>query len=33
MALVNLVFSADKHLNHLLAYVQGVRFSPEWKDS
>lgn len=30
MALVNLVLSSDKHLNHLLAYVEGVRFGPEW---
>lgn len=33
MALVNLVFSSDKHLNHLLAYVEGIRFRPKWIDS
>lgn len=33
MTLVNLVFSSDKHLNHLLAYVECIRFRPGWADS
>ncbi len=30
---VNLVFGSDKHFNHLLANVQGIRFRPKWKNS
>lgn len=30
---VNLVFSSDKHLNHLLRYVQGICFRPEHKNN
>lgn len=32
MAFVDLVFSSDKHLNHLLADVQGISFGSERKD-
>lgn len=30
---VNLVFCSDKHLNHLLGYVQSIRFRPRLKNS
>lgn len=32
VAFVDLVFSSDKHLNHLLADVQGISFGSERKD-